>query len=314
MNEDSQSMIDPELEVRIVAMVLGEASDFEAEQLRGMIDDRPELAAFERELLAVDGLLRDATESDSTEGEDWKLPAERRSQVLGAIGASHEAPSSHADSGSSHVQQSFFSKKRFATLMAMAAVALFAFGFLLMRSSATRVSQLFDARAGTSMMYEVLEEGAAMDGIETGDSFERPFNSKSMLAKNAEPSDSPDVAMPATRAFESPPQEADFDSESREDYFDSSRSVLSEIRDNLARTVVPSEGGLGVNSGSKFSAGVSPEFASPDAGVKAASDAMPDLFAGAVDEFRESAFSEADPSESSMPGGEERPKLALPTL
>ena len=37
---------DPELEARIVALVLGEASDFEREELNRLIEERPELAAL----------------------------------------------------------------------------------------------------------------------------------------------------------------------------------------------------------------------------------------------------------------------------
>ena len=42
--------IDPELEARIVALVLGEASDFEREELNRLIEEWPDLAAFKEAL------------------------------------------------------------------------------------------------------------------------------------------------------------------------------------------------------------------------------------------------------------------------
>ena len=47
MKEESQNpWTDPELEARIVALVLGEASDFEREELNRLIEEWPDLAAF----------------------------------------------------------------------------------------------------------------------------------------------------------------------------------------------------------------------------------------------------------------------------
>ena len=57
MNDEPNPTIDPELEARIVALVLGEASDFEAEELQRAIDARPELAEFKAQIEGVDGLL-----------------------------------------------------------------------------------------------------------------------------------------------------------------------------------------------------------------------------------------------------------------
>ena len=58
MNEESKRPnIDPELEARIIALVLGEASDFEDQQLNKLIEFRPDLAAFKSEMQRVHGLL-----------------------------------------------------------------------------------------------------------------------------------------------------------------------------------------------------------------------------------------------------------------
>ena len=84
MNEESQNpSIDPELEARLVAFVLGEASDFEGDELNRLIEQQPELAAFVKQIQSVHGLLQDvATSEPVAKDDDWKLPAEKRSSLL----------------------------------------------------------------------------------------------------------------------------------------------------------------------------------------------------------------------------------------
>jgi Mg-chelatase subunit ChlD len=85
--------IDPELEARIVALILGEASDFERDELRRLCDERPELASFEEEVRRVHGLLAEIGGGESAApDEEWKLPARQRATVLAAISgeATHE--------------------------------------------------------------------------------------------------------------------------------------------------------------------------------------------------------------------------------
>lgn len=87
MNEESkQPQIDPEIGARIVALVLGEASDFEREELNRLIELRPELAAFKLQMQQVHGVLQDVgTGEFEAPGEDWKLPADKRNAVLAVI-------------------------------------------------------------------------------------------------------------------------------------------------------------------------------------------------------------------------------------
>lgn len=87
MKEESHPHpIDPEIEARIVALVLGESSDFERDQLDRLIKDRPELAAFRKQTGTIHGLLKKvATEDAVGENENWKLPAQKRSVLLDVI-------------------------------------------------------------------------------------------------------------------------------------------------------------------------------------------------------------------------------------
>jgi len=86
MNEDHpdlQPWIEPELEARIVAAVLGEASAFEAAELERIAAERPEVALFQRRIESAHGLVEAASRPDQP---GWRLAPERREKLLAALG------------------------------------------------------------------------------------------------------------------------------------------------------------------------------------------------------------------------------------
>ncbi len=87
MNEETHKLsIEPELEARIVALVLGEASDFETEELERLLRSRPELAAFKLEMEQVTQLLHEVGHQElETPDANWRLSNERRQVVLDVI-------------------------------------------------------------------------------------------------------------------------------------------------------------------------------------------------------------------------------------
>jgi Mg-chelatase subunit ChlD len=87
MNDETlHPWIEPELEARIVALVLGEASDFEREELERLIEEKPELAVFRKRMDSLHGMLRELGRGDEWDSEaDWKLPAEKRDGILAVI-------------------------------------------------------------------------------------------------------------------------------------------------------------------------------------------------------------------------------------
>ena len=82
-NLSSHPSIDPELEARIVAWVLGEASPFEVAELERHLAENPALAVFKRRIEAVHGLVGEAARPAR---EPMVLSSERRAKVLAAIG------------------------------------------------------------------------------------------------------------------------------------------------------------------------------------------------------------------------------------
>jgi autotransporter-associated beta strand protein len=83
-----QPWTDPELEARVVALVLGEASDFEREEIERHLAEQPELRLFKERIEEVHGLL-----GRREEQKDWRLSEERRSKVLAAISSNSKSPS-----------------------------------------------------------------------------------------------------------------------------------------------------------------------------------------------------------------------------
>lgn len=76
---------DDALEARIVAWVLGESSPFEAEELKRLCAERPELEIFRRRMQAVHELLGESEKQGASPA--WKLNPAKRTALDAAIGA-----------------------------------------------------------------------------------------------------------------------------------------------------------------------------------------------------------------------------------
>ena len=80
MSDELQTYLEPELEARLVAWVLGEASAFEAEELERLISERPELKVRKEQLEKIHGVLVAAHQEEGRA--EWKLSKERRGRIL----------------------------------------------------------------------------------------------------------------------------------------------------------------------------------------------------------------------------------------
>ncbi len=80
---DIHAWIEPEIEARLVAMILGEASEFESEELERLMEERPEIRFFKRRLEVIHGLLGVAL-VPKDDGE-WQLSPARKAAVLEVI-------------------------------------------------------------------------------------------------------------------------------------------------------------------------------------------------------------------------------------
>ena len=95
-------LIDPELQVRLMNLVMGEASDFERDQLQLLMEQRPELVTYYQHLEHLHGLLSEVgvgelgeleIDVDTSTAEDvWQLPTDRRERVLAVLDNRNPSP------------------------------------------------------------------------------------------------------------------------------------------------------------------------------------------------------------------------------
>ncbi|MGH8046486.1 MAG: hypothetical protein ACREKL_04510, partial [Chthoniobacterales bacterium] len=91
MNEDDKNLhpwIEPELEARVTAWVLGEASAFEIAELERLVVEKPELAILKRRIEAAHELAGAAFRPDKPA---LRLAPERRQKLLATLGANPPA-------------------------------------------------------------------------------------------------------------------------------------------------------------------------------------------------------------------------------
>ncbi|MEI6493171.1 MAG: von Willebrand factor type A domain-containing protein [Verrucomicrobiota bacterium] len=88
-NEGPQPWIDPALEARVVAGVLGETSAFESAELDRVLADNPELAIFKRRIEAVHALVGAASRPEQPK---IQLSPDRRQKLLEKLGAPRAVP------------------------------------------------------------------------------------------------------------------------------------------------------------------------------------------------------------------------------
>ena len=87
MNDDFEVVGDAAREARVVAVVLGEASDFEREEVARLCEESPELKVFRRRMETVHGLLGESVkQKPENKAGEWKLSKERRAEVLAKLG------------------------------------------------------------------------------------------------------------------------------------------------------------------------------------------------------------------------------------
>ena len=162
MNEEPRHpWIEPELEARIVALVLGEASDFERDELGRLIEERSELAALKKQIENVHGLLRDvATGEPVAEEDDWKLSAEKRSAVLAVISGEVDGqPTKQVLNNSSEkrrsVQENFFWNltKIAAVLCVVGITGRLAISFFIGSNDSALMNQTASRKAATSAPF-----------------------------------------------------------------------------------------------------------------------------------------------------------------
>ncbi|QDT01671.1 von Willebrand factor [Rubripirellula lacrimiformis] len=178
--EHGNPLNESELETRLVAMVMGEASQSERDDLMRIVAQRSDLADFLQQIQDVDGLLQDAATLDSLDDEDdWRLSDSKRQTVLRAIDGDVNEAIDHSlrlhcvdarRNRLKHIAQSI------AKIAALLCVAVF-LGTKWITSTTTQLSDQVsmveasvqvDASAAASSVEDVASGGESSGGIGGG--------------------------------------------------------------------------------------------------------------------------------------------------
>ena len=148
-----QAWLEPDLEARLVASLLGEASAFEQAELDRLLTERPEIAVFQRRLQAVHGLVGEAVNQGPDD--EWKLSKDKRTKVLETI----RGTASHPEKPSNVVAQRG-SRRQWIGIAAAAAVVLFAGAAA---TTSMRLGVNASSRLDTAMARERTDYGLEID-------------------------------------------------------------------------------------------------------------------------------------------------------
>lgn len=152
-NEPLETWIDPNLEVRILSMILGEASEFEQAELQKEILENSEIKAFYQRMLEIHELLENVNiSSDGVASNDWKLNSERRSQLLDIFNGDENTESSHLEETGENYYD--VSKK----------LIRFPFKILLISSAAIVLFSLFSI-ALLKSIFPLIEEKSLFESV-----------------------------------------------------------------------------------------------------------------------------------------------------
>ena len=188
---DPPSAEDQALEARLVAMVLGEASDFEKTELEKVIETRPALAAFTRRIAALHRIGEEAL-APMTQADPWKLAPERRAALLERFGAHEKADAPPtSEQKTNRVVIPLFLK------IALPVAALILLGFLL-----PSTFPLFQKESVTSIAMGVPGEMEYFS--ETEQSSESDLDSVTVSNTSQRPSTAPGRNAPADGARKAP--------------------------------------------------------------------------------------------------------------
>ena len=151
--------IDIELQVRLMNLVMGEASDFERDQLQMLMEQRPELVAYYQHVEHLHGLLNEVgageleIDVDTSTPEDvWQLPADRRVRVLAVLDNRNPSPPEKVTLANKKWPKNWRVTALEAVVVASIACVLIGLMFPAVQSSRV-AARRFSARGGTTATF-----------------------------------------------------------------------------------------------------------------------------------------------------------------
>ena len=195
MNNESKPPIDPRDEMRIVAWVMGEASDFEQDELEQLVAERLELAAYRDEVVNLHRLLAVVGSGEAKPEPDWRLPRKNREHLLAVISGETDID---AAVGKDVLRAGWLRAivgQRSLRLVASVAAVLLLCGFIGVsywaNSTHKNANDVVVLRGGASVQYEnglerdfekrIRQEEATMEFSESEEAFNEPSDAAILL-------------------------------------------------------------------------------------------------------------------------------------
>lgn len=153
--------IAPELEARLAALVLGEASDFERDELERLIASRAELGIYRQRLMTVHTMLRKVGQGEVTPltEQTWKLDPKRRALLVAKLGGV-EAPKSVVPLTKQGTVRRY-------TLLQVAAV---------LAGAGVILGMVFPSASRVQRSVKSTELEFAVEAVETGNAYDQSYD------------------------------------------------------------------------------------------------------------------------------------------
>lgn len=242
--------IAPEIDVRLTAMVLGEASDFEAAQLHELMSQRPELAAWYQQLQRLHGELNqwallEQHLAESTANEKiieagpWMLSPEKRASVLAVLGHGKvETPAQITPLTLWQRLSQYHSKRRGLWMAAGVAASL------LIVCSALLLPSVQSAREASKRNFEIAASAPASASNPPSTALPNAFYSQDDVKHDPPPTssanfrNSPPSSLGTTRLYATPNKANDFSQTV------TPRIVVTEEAEEQSQVTVPGGGNM----------------------------------------------------------------------
>lgn len=174
-NSSRDEFIDKELQVRLMNLVMGEASDFERDQLQLLMEQRTELAAYYQHLGHLHGLLCEvgsgemSMDADAASDSAWRLPNDKREKLLAVLDGTSPNPTTQVGLINVLTKPRRVRSRWYAAALALTAAASLLVALMLPSVQSARLARRF--RGGTDSAYylndDVQSTPAVVDRAET---------------------------------------------------------------------------------------------------------------------------------------------------
>jgi Mg-chelatase subunit ChlD len=221
---------DSDLEARLVALILGEASEFEVESLERLMAGRPEVAELKKSLEEINEVVVESARPEGLDDAEWKLSPKRREHVMATLGIGEEngngGNGSQNSNGNGEQKEARIRRSGRKVIWAAAAclmINVVLFGWLITTKIADSATKGAEGETMMSSYEQSSLRQASMNAVEDEDEKERNLIAMAPSRENpAMLSSGRRIAVPQSHFAEVEPEE------------NRAKRALANLRENLS--------------------------------------------------------------------------------